>query len=196
MRSDNWSKPISVYDPASPAWRVREAQAKARDKEAREEAGDLIKVANQDVSQTRNELLFFLATLLFIAITVLSITDRDLLYGSRVQLPILRLSMSFDAFLLGAPFLLIAIHYPLLLRLSRLRAKLATLNSQIEVVREADTVVARTSSNFLVHWLVRSTGDRLVRSLSLSIYITAVCIAPVVTLLLVTVRTLPLHRDG
>jgi uncharacterized protein YjbI with pentapeptide repeats len=178
------------------AWRARDAKTQARDREARDEAVDLIKVSNQDVSQTRNELLFFLAALLFVSITTLSITDRDLLYGSRVQLPIFGLAMSFDAFLLGAPILLIAIHYPLLLRLSRVRAKLLTLNSRIEEASDADGLIARTSSNFLIHWLIKPAGSRLYRFLSSFIYVTAACLAPVLTLMLITVRTLPLHSAG
>jgi hypothetical protein len=48
-------------------------------------------------------LAFLLGTILFVSVTVLSISDRDLLFGSLVQLPLLGLNIGFDAFLLGSP---------------------------------------------------------------------------------------------
>src|SRR4051812_24863395 len=68
-------------------WGDADAKKKEAEKEARDDASDLIRITNQDLAQTRTEIFFFLAAILFVAITTLSIADRDLLFGSRVQLP-------------------------------------------------------------------------------------------------------------
>src|SRR5437868_1868635 len=69
-------------------------------KDAISSVTSVITSTNADLSQSRSELAFFLASILFVLVTTLSISDRDLLFGSRVQLPLLGLTMSFDAFLL------------------------------------------------------------------------------------------------
>jgi len=175
-------------------WWDDSAKKKEAEKSARDDASDLIRITNQDLAQTRTELFFFLAAILFMAITTLSITDRDLLFGSRVLLPVLGLSMSFDAFLLGAPALLILGHYAMLLKFSRLRAKCVAINELIERTDGSDILALKTASNFMAQWLIASTGNTFFRGLSASIYLISMCLAPLLTLLLLTVRTLPLHR--
>jgi uncharacterized protein YjbI with pentapeptide repeats len=182
-------------------WRETGAKKRFLEKEARDEASDLIKTTNLDLTQMRAELFFFLAAVLFVAVTTLSITDRDLLFGTHVQLPIFGLSMSFDAFLLGTPLLLLAVHYALLLKCERIREKCRTINEFIQRAREEDSegahsLALKTASNFMAQWLITGTANsRLLRHLNFLIYVLSVCLAPVFTLLLLTIRTLPLHRS-
>jgi uncharacterized protein YjbI with pentapeptide repeats len=178
---------------------VKDAKEEAKDakgeaKEARDDASDLIRITNQDLCQARTELSFFLAAVLFVAIATLSITDRDLLFGSRVLLPVLGVSMSFDAFLLGSPILLLVGHYALLLKFSWLRTKCIAINELIEGADGARTLALKTTSNFMAQWLIASTGNTFYQRLSSAIYFTSIFLAPLLTLLLLTIRTLPLHR--
>jgi uncharacterized protein YjbI with pentapeptide repeats len=166
--------------------------------DAIEDASELIKSTNDDFGKTRMELFFFLASILFAVVTTLSIRDRDLLFGSHVQLPVLGLSMSFESFLLGAPLLLLAIHYALLLKFSGLRSKCLSIREAIKRVALRDVAKARNlqrraGTNFLSQWLISAPEDRYHRHLSSSIYFIVLCFAPLFTFFLITLRTLPLH---
>jgi uncharacterized protein YjbI with pentapeptide repeats len=178
----------------SPARKTRLAATTPRD-----EAVDLIKTANEDFSQSRTELFFFLATIVFVVITTLSITDRDLLFGSRVQLPILGLTMSFESFALGSPILLVATHYALLLKFGGIRAKCRAINSRLENLRLADpkdaaSLPLTTTSNFMAQWLITGAADGFQQSMSYLIYFLVVCSAALIALAILMIRTLPLHR--
>ena len=174
---------------------------KILEKEARDDASDLITITNLDLTQTRTELFFLLAAVLFVVATTLSISDRDLLFGSHVQLPILGLSMSFDAFLLGSPLLLLAVHYALLLKFGRIRDKCLAINdfinrAQAKDINVAKSLALKTTSNFMAQWLITGTADSFYRHLSSIIYFLSVCLAPLLTFLLLTIRTLPLHQSS
>lgn len=158
----------------------------------------LIDSANDDLSRSRLELYFFLGLIAFIIVTTLSITDKDLLVGARVKVPILELTMSLDAFLLGAPLTLLAIHFALLIKFDRLQEKCREINERIELVSygragNASDYRLRVTSSFLTQWLV-GRGNRFDRLLSGSIYVICFFIAPLATLGIITVRTLPLHN--
>jgi uncharacterized protein YjbI with pentapeptide repeats len=171
-----------------------------QNEEATERASELIKTTNDDLTQSRTELFFFLGSIAFALLTTLSISDRDLLVLSRLQLPLLNLSMNFDAFLLGAPLLLVAIHSALLLKFSRLRAKCLAISRTLRDFRALDEQMARNldmrvASNFLTEWLADEFGPSLRKPLSAVIYFITLHALPIVTLLIITIRTLPLHNS-
>jgi uncharacterized protein YjbI with pentapeptide repeats len=179
------------------SWSDPTESKKAWEKEIKDDASDLIRITNLDLIHTRAELFFFLAAVLFVVVTTLSIADRDLLFGSHVQLPLLGLSMNFDAFLLGSPLLILAAHYALLLKFRRIRDKCRTINELINEFRDPTTAKAlemKTASNFMAQWLIVGNETYFYRQLSALIYFLSMWAAPIFTLLLLTIRTLPLHR--
>ena len=118
------------------------------------QAAELIKTTNEDLAHTRTELFFFVGTIAFIVASTLGIGDRDLLVGTHVRLPILDVSIGFDEFLLGAPLLVLAVHFTLLLKFHRLRVKCVRISAQLAEIARVDKAAAenlelRTVSNFL-----------------------------------------------
>lgn len=174
---------------------LREKQKTAR--RSIEDVGDLIKSTNEDVTRTRLELLFFLGVIAFTAATTFSITDKDLLIGARVKLPLLELSIGLDEFLAGAPVLLLAAHFALLLKFDKLRTKCREISKLIAGIDDqaiADGLRLRVVSNFLTQAIISRPGESFHRALNASLYIVCLGLAPVLALFLILVRTLPLHR--
>lgn len=161
---------------------------------------ELIKTSNDDIDRTRVELFAFLGALAFIAVTIFGITDAALLTGSSAKLPILDVMIGLDGFLVGSPILILAIHYALLLKFSKLSAKCRIIDKQLLALNQSDPKAAENlgllvGTSFLAQWLVGGIHDRFNRWLNFVIYFIALICAPILVLLLVAVRTLPLHQD-
>jgi hypothetical protein len=136
---------------------------------------ELIEATNDDFAHSRVELFFFLGAILFVLVTTLSIEDRDFLIGGRVKLPILDLGLSFEAFLLGAPVLLVAVHLAILLKFDRLRAKSEGILEEIRACRvfdakSADRLELEIASNFVTQSLVTNMATHFHRVLHRLIY--------------------------
>lgn len=171
--------------------------------QAADKIGGLIESCNQDIARTRSELISFLAAFAFIAVTTFSITDKALLIGSRATLPLLNVMVGLNEFLVGSPFLAVAFHFALLLKFDKLRKKCREIDRRLEELQkqgETEAAAAHNLSllvgtNFLAQWLIGSKQDRLYRHLNSAIYAMALIVAPVFVLLLIVIRTLPLHQE-
>lgn len=162
---------------------------------------ELIKASNEDIARSRIELFSFLGLLIFIAVTTSNITDRVLLVGSRTKFPLLDVTIGIDQFLLVSPFVILGVHFALLLKFDQLRNKCREIDRQLnELAHAGQAHAARDLSllvgtNFLAQWIVGLGRDRFYRRLNFAVYMLAVAIAPVIVLVLITVRTLPLHQE-
>ncbi|MFZ5731954.1 MAG: pentapeptide repeat-containing protein [Pseudomonadota bacterium] len=159
---------------------------------------ELITAANADLDQSRTELFFFLGAIAFILVTTASISHRELLIGTSVQLPILSLTINLTTFLYWAPIILFLVHVALLLKFRRLRAKCGEIGAELkratgDVVLQAQNLRLRAASNFLVQWLIDENESRFLRYLSAAIYYLSLIAGPVFTLLVIQVKALPLH---
>jgi uncharacterized protein YjbI with pentapeptide repeats len=171
--------------------------------QASDKIGGLIDNCNQDIARTRSELISFLAALAFVAVTTFSITDKALLIGSRATLPLLNVMVGLNEFLIGSPFLAVAVHFALLLKFDKLREKCREIDRRLdELQRQGETEAAMAhnlsllvGTNFLAQWLIGSKQNVLYKHLNSAIYAMALIIAPVFVLLLIVIRTLPLHQE-
>jgi uncharacterized protein YjbI with pentapeptide repeats len=119
---------------------------------ANEGVAELIKSVNDDLRDSQVELTFFLGVALFVIVTTLGVSDRDILLGMRVKLPILGLEIDLLSFLLGAPLLLVTLHLALLLKFVRLRRKTIEVRQRIDAVAdsaEAERLENEVASNFV-----------------------------------------------
>ena len=165
-----------------------------------ERTGELIKITNEDVARTRTELVFFLASVSFILLTTFGIDDRALLIGTHITLPIFGSSINLNTFLGGGPILLLSVHFVLLLKFRKLREKCDAIEAQLNATRYTDPSLAkalelRVASNFLTHWAIGYSGDMLFRWFNFVVYLGCLYLAPIVTLLFLMIRTLPLHDN-
>ncbi len=161
---------------------------------------NLISATNADLAHTRAELFFFLTALTFISITTISISDLDLLIGTSVRLPVLNLDIGLTPFLAGAPAIILAVHFGLLLRFYALREKCRDIRDRLSEFREVDAVASenlrlRLTSNFLTQWILGRIDEQLYRRMSALIYFTCLVFAPLIVLLIITIRALPLHLE-
>jgi hypothetical protein len=169
--------------------REREEHEKSQD----DNLADLIKSTNEDVSDTRNELFAFVAALAFVVVTIYTITVRDLLALAPVKLPFIGLSVPLNAFFVWTPPVVIAIHIVILLRLARLREKLAAIDGAVPEGAMGESHRLRVVSNFFAQMIVDRPKARGRRWLLWFVFVSAVLLAPFLTLLLLIVRALPLH---
>jgi uncharacterized protein YjbI with pentapeptide repeats len=181
-------------------------QASARNEFAKNERAtarilELIKTSNDDIARSRIELFSFLGLLIFIAVTTSTITDRTLLVGSRTKFPLLDVTIGIEGFLLISPFVIAAVHFALLLKFDQLRNKCVEINRQLNELKEhGEAEAARNLSllvgtNFLAQWLVGFGRDGFYRGMNFVVYVLVLILAPLCVLLLLTMRTLPLHQE-
>ena len=190
----------SCDSPRPNPWRERVATRLAQRLEKPDDKGDdelaeLIQSANDDVSDTRKELLLFASALVLVFVTNYSITARDLLAGSAVELPFIKLAVPLLAFFLWTPLALVAVHIAVLLRLARVDEKLDATREAIQALQgedERDRALLGVVSNFLAQLKViePEAGRHLLLWL---VYVSVAFLAPVFALLAITVRALPLH---
>jgi uncharacterized protein YjbI with pentapeptide repeats len=182
-------------------------QASARNESAKSERAaariqELIKTSNEDIARSRIELFSFLGLLIFIAVTTSTITDRILLIGSRTKFPLLDVTIGIEGFLLISPLVIAAVHFALLLKFDQLRNKCVEINRRLHELKErGETETARNLSllvgtNFLAQWLVGFGRGGFYRGMNFAVYILALILAPLCVLVLLTVRTLPLHQEA
>lgn len=182
------------------AHKVALSRKSARRDGATEDLAELIRTTNGDLAHTRTELFFFLFAVAFIFATTLGISDRDLLVGRNIDLPILNLPIELSAFLYGSLILLLSIHFALLLRFYALRQKCNDIRERIESLSRADGAGAesfrlRISSSFLTQWILGAEEEKLYRLLSSFVYVICLVLLPLLTMVFIVVRSLPLHQE-
>lgn len=165
-----------------------------------ESTGELIKTINDDIARARTELAFFIGAVAFILLTTLGIDDHALLIGTRIKLPVFGVSASLYWFLCGSPALLICIHLVLLLKFRKLREKCSAIETRLCGARKPDPAIAkvyrlRVTSNFFTDWNIGRGDNVIYRRLNIAIYASCLYFAPIVTLLFLMLRTLPLHDN-
>jgi hypothetical protein len=90
-----------------------------------------LKDANDSSAHAQNAYLLFLLTGAYLAITIGSTTDEQLLRISNVTLPLLNIGIPILAFYILAPWLTILLHFNLLLQLYILATKLHALDAVV-----------------------------------------------------------------
>lgn len=139
----------------------------------------------------------FLLVGVYIAITIGSTTDEQLLRESGLSLPILNVSLPIKAFYIIVPFAFVLLHLNLLLQVFLLTQKLVNFDEALQAKGITDH--ERQEQRGLVFPFTISTifaqtqESRLVRSLLKTIMSTTLVVGPIALLLGAQMRFLPYH---
>ena len=68
----------------------------------------------ESIKQNRNRVLFFLAFVLYVLLTVLGTTDRDFFFESGISFPLLNIKLPLIAFYVVVPIIIILVHFNVL----------------------------------------------------------------------------------
>ena len=68
----------------------------------------------ESIKQNRNRILFFLAFILYVILTILGTSDRDFFFESAISFPLLNIKLPLIAFYIVTPIIVIFIHFNIL----------------------------------------------------------------------------------
>jgi uncharacterized protein YjbI with pentapeptide repeats len=97
--------------------------------EQKTDAQMLLEVANTSSERLAVLHTGFMATCVYVLVIVFGTTDLDLLIGKGVQLPVVNVAVPIVGFYVFAPFILVLVHFNLLLQLQLLSRKLHAFDS-------------------------------------------------------------------
>lgn len=164
--------------------------------DAIERANQLREALNGSAGLVRNLFLTFLLLGTYIAVTIGSTSDEQLLRISPVTLPILDVDLPIVAFYAVVPWLLVLFHFNLLLQLYLLARQLHLFNAAVAAIPdegERTTQRVRLFPFPLVHMLAGVSDARVTRLLfSLIVWVTIVWL-PLALIVSAQVRFLPYH---
>jgi len=142
----------------------------------------------------------FLGLTLYLAITALATTHRNLLLGEPQTLPILNIKVELLPFYIIAPLLYVVFHFYLLMMLALLARTAAEFDKQLRMTlrneAERERYRARVENALFLQLLVGMKGERSGANgflLGLIALITVV-LAPLATLILMQMMFLPYHH--
>ena len=176
--------------------------------EAPEDLGGLQAAVNESSRSVRRTFVTFMLVVAYIAVIVATTTDEQLLRGhAAVRLPILGVQVSIPAFYFVAPWIVVALHFNLLLGLTLLSAKLLQLGQHINAMPKADERArqrALLDDSILTQFLVgRSEGGKGLAKLRTFLVVlqvhaivrTTIWVLPLLVLLWLQGRFLPYHGE-
>lgn len=108
----------------------QQAESKQLDQEVKAEA--LLKVVNDSARYVRNFYISFILLAVYTTVIVWSTTDEMLFRVSMITLPLLNLQLPIKGFYTFSPYILLLIHFNLLLQLHFLAKKLSQFNLQLK----------------------------------------------------------------
>ena len=161
-------------------------------------AEQLLESGNEAARTVSGRLVTFLSVAVYIALTIAATTDEMLVRASVVTLPLLDVRIPISGFL-GfynlAPWLVVLLHWDVLVQLATLGRKLERMQKELESFppEQAAHLRERLSTFYFVQYLTGEAPSHFVRTVSgLILWLTAVAL-PLVLLLCLQVRFLPYH---
>jgi len=138
----------------------------------------------------------FLAFTAYLGVIVWGTTDEDLLRISPVKLPILDVDLPLTTFFSFVPWLVVLLHFNLLMQLELLSCKLWNLDRDLPASPAGQQVRDRLFIFPFTHLIAGSSDARLIRwLLSLIVGITIIAL-PLFMLLAAQIRFLPFHDEA
>ena len=161
-----------------------------------DQANQLREAVDDSARNVRNVYLTFLLAGAYIGIIIGSTTDLQLLKISPVNLPILNTGIPIVEFYTIVPWLLILLHFNLLLQLYLLSTKLQRLGTTLTALphEEAQLQRARLYPFPFTHMLIEGGHTRVVRVMMTTMVVATVVLFPLVLLLWAQIRFLPYHE--
>ena len=166
------------------------------DEKAHGRIDDLRSAADTAAGSLRGVYLTFLLTAVYIAVVVGSTTDMQLLLVSPVNLPILNVGLPMVSFYTVVPWLIVLLHFNLLLQLTLLADKLHRLAALIDSVQDIDERKEQRTRlfPFTFSYMLMATDQSWYMRIFLSgfVWVTMVWF-PLMLLVAMQVRFLPYH---
>lgn len=163
-----------------------------------ERADNLRQAVNSSAPLVRNVFLTFLLFGTYIAVTVGSTTDEQLLRVSPVTLPILGVNLPIVAFYAVVPWLLVLFHFNLLLQIYLLSRQLHRFNAAVDSIEDARDRAEQRVRLFpfpIVQLLSGREKGVAPVLFGLIVWVTVICM-PLVLIVAMQVRFLPYHSPA
>ena len=138
----------------------------------------------------------FLAFVAYLGVIVWGTSHDDLLRISPVKLPILDVELPLTAFYNFVPWMVVLLHFNLLMQLELLSCKLWNLDHDLPNSRAGQQVRDRLFIFPFTHLIVGRSPVRLIRWLLSSIVGLTIIALPILMLLAAQIRFLPFHDEG
>lgn len=189
---------ISPSDGPSREPEAPEQNISPAEKDLFERAEKALEAANTAAGSVRNLYITFLLLGTYVGIIIASTTDEQLLQVSPVTLPLLDVELPIIGFYSVIPWLLVLLHFNLLLQFALLREKLHDFSQysapeQLSDI-EAATALQKRLVNFpLIQLLSGPQRDRFMRLVLILITWITVIVLPLWLLLWAQIRFLPYH---
>ncbi len=131
----------------------------------------------------------FMAVCAYVLVTVFGTTDLDLLLGKGIKLPVVGVDVPITGFYAVAPFIVLLVHFNLLLQLQLLSRKLYVFDGLVPKGEESDKTHGLLHSFPFSQYLVGRQGTIVSGLLSLMVT-TTIIVLPLLTLFLLQTRFL------
>jgi uncharacterized protein YjbI with pentapeptide repeats len=160
---------------------------------------DLLKAVNDAAGTAQTSWVFFLAQMAFFYITVASVTHKDLLLKTPVQLPLLQTQLSLEFFFQWGPYVFVLLHFGLLLQHEMLARKLKALNDALAPT-EGNTLCSSSlrlelSSYFFAQSMAGPPRSPLLKALMRTMTFLTFGLLPLCLLLFFQIKFLPYHSE-
>ncbi|AOS84923.1 hypothetical protein BIU88_12760 [Chlorobaculum limnaeum] len=154
------------------------------------DAQKLLESANSSSEQVGVLHLGFIAACAYVIVIAIGRTDLDLLIGKGIRLPIIDTEVPIIGFFAFAPWILVIVHFNLLLHLQLLARKLHAFDMADEQGKLRDQLRIFP----ITYFLVGKTDERTKKLLSLMVSITVILL-PLITLLLLQLQFLAYQSE-
>jgi uncharacterized protein YjbI with pentapeptide repeats len=154
-----------------------------------EEIKALLDAGNQASEKVAVLHVAFMAVCAYVLIVVFGTTDLDLLVGKGVKLPVVDVEVPILGFYVFAPYLVVLVHFNLLLQLQLLSRKLYIFDAAIQATPDIGGARDRLHIFPYTYYLVGQTRFLVQRFLSIVVVITLLLL-PLATLLILQLRFL------
>jgi uncharacterized protein YjbI with pentapeptide repeats len=172
----------------------------ALDAEAPVNPYSLLDALNTTAARTNTLWLIFLALIAYAALTVASLTHRDLLLDAGIVLPLLQVRLDLVRFFLLGPAVLALVHLMMVVQLALLARKALEFDAALRLLESTDLrshpLRLELDSFFFVQALAGSERSRVLSALLHAIGWLTLLLLPLLLLLWMQMAFLPFHHPG
>ncbi len=158
------------------------------------DAKTLLAAANNASEKVATLHIAFLALCTYVLVIVFSTTDMDLLIGKGVKLPVVDVEVPITGFYALAPYLLVLVHFNLLLQLQLLSRKLFAFDNA--ATKEGTGELHDQLHIFPFTYYLVGRPSRLVHSLVTTLVTTTILLLPLYALLTLQARFLAYQNEA
>jgi hypothetical protein len=154
----------------------------------------LLASANSGSERVSRLHIAFITICVYVLAIVFSTTDLDLLIGKGIRLPVVNVDVSIVGFYIFAPYLVVIIHFSLLVQLKLLSQKLFIVDNKAQLQKDINRLRDRVHI-FPFNYYLIGLSSSLLNTLSGLIVSITVIILPIATLLAVQLQFLAYQNE-